>query len=290
MKAAQFQYHAPGTVDEAVGLLACHLDDAKVLAGGQSLVPMLALRLARFSHLVDLNRVEELARIERRGDEIAVGATVRQATCERSKAVREHVPLLSRALPKIGHFQIRNRGTIGGSIAHADPASELPAVALCLGATIVLAGPSGRREVPADDFFVSVWQTSAEPDEIVTEIRFPIARPRSGFAIEELAYRAGDFAVAGVAVAIELDGAGRIDRARLSYMGMGPTPLRAPVAEEALTGALPAQIDLGEIARVATSTLSPSDDVHATAAYRIRVATTLTESALVTSFEEASHG
>lgn len=290
MKAAPFAYHAPSTLDEALGVLASHPDDAKVLAGGQSLVPMLALRLARFSHLVDLNRIEGLSRIERDGDELVIGATTRQSACERSELVARNVPLLARALPKIGHFQIRNRGTLGGSIAHADPASELPAVARCLDATMVLVSPRGTRTVPASDFFVSVWQTALEPDEILAEVRFPIARPRSGFAIDEVAYRTGDFAIAGVAVAVYLDDAGRIDRAALCYMGMAPIPRRATDAERAIVGSSAADIDTTEIAALAVGSLEPTDDIHATAAYRTRVARSLTQQALNTSLEEATHG
>jgi carbon-monoxide dehydrogenase medium subunit len=251
---------------------------------------MLALRLARFDHLVDLNRISELRGIELIGNELVIGSLTRQSAAEHSDLVTTHVPLLARALPKIGHFQIRNRGTIGGSIAHADPASELPATALCLDATITLAGPKGARDVAARDFFISVWQTAAEPDEIVTRIRFPVTTPQSGYAIEEFALRTGDFAITGVTCAIRLDGSGNIHHAALAYMGMGPTPLRARVAEEALLGTPATTVNLEEIAQQATTETAPSDDVHASAGYRTRVATQLTIDALRKAIEEASRG
>jgi carbon-monoxide dehydrogenase medium subunit len=288
VKAAQFQYHAPTTTREAVELLREHADDAKALAGGQSLVPMLALRLARFDHLVDLNRISELRGISLDGDQLVVGSLTRQSVAEHSDLVAQHVPLLTRALPKIGHFQIRNRGTIGGSIAHADPASELPATALCLDATITLTGPGGTREVAAKDFFISVWQSAAEPDEIVTSIGFPITTAGSGYAIEEFALRTGDFAIAGVTCVIRLDASQNIHHAAISYMGMGPTPLRARIAEEALLGTPVSTVNIEDIAQQAISETAPGDDVHASASYRTRVATQLTIDALGKAIEEAS--
>src|SRR6202171_6378804 len=180
MKPAQFTYHAPESLADVSGLLAEHGDDAKVLAGGQSLVPLLALRLTRFPHLVDLNRVPELSGLERVNGLLEVGAMTRQATVEHAPETVA-VPLLARAVPLIGHFQIRNRGTIGGSIAHADPASELPAVALALDAQIEIAAATGGRTVPASEFFVGTWTTSLEPDELLAAIQFPIWDGRCGF-------------------------------------------------------------------------------------------------------------
>ncbi len=201
MKPAPFEYHAPETVDDVLGLLAEHGDEAKVLAGGQSLVPMLALRLTRFEHLVDLNRVPELAGFARDNGTLVVRAGTRQRVMERAPEIAAAVPLLAQATPLIGHFQIRNRGTVGGSLAHADPASEYPAVAVALGAELELAGPGGaRRRVAADDFFVGTWTTAAEPDELLVAARFPVWPGSSGFAIEEVARRHGDFALAGVGV------------------------------------------------------------------------------------------
>jgi carbon-monoxide dehydrogenase medium subunit len=173
VKPAPFEYHAPERTDEAVGLLAEHGDEAKPLAGGQSLVPMLALRLTRFEHLIDLNRVDELRGIERVDGVVTVAAMTRQAELERSGAAGD-VPLLALATPLIGHFQIRNRGTVGGSIAHADPAGELPAVALALNAELAITAPSGTRSVPAADFFIGTWETCLQPDELLTGVRFPV--------------------------------------------------------------------------------------------------------------------
>jgi carbon-monoxide dehydrogenase medium subunit len=267
-----------------------HGDDAKLLAGGQSLVPMLALRLARFDHLIDLNKIPELAGIERVGDEIVVGALTRQSAAEHNELIKKHVPLLAQAIPKIGHFQIRNRGTIGGSIAHADPASELPCVALCLNATIVLAGPKGTREVAAEDFFVSIWQTAADVDEIVTQIRFPVASPQSGTAIEEFALRSGDFAIAGVTVSLQLDEAQKVAQAAIALLGMGLTPIRATNAERALIGQVAGTINLQVVAQLAIDTSSPSDDIHASAEYRKTVAAKLCRDALQHALEEAARG
>ena len=275
---------------DAVTLLETHVDDAKVVAGGQSLVPMLALRIARFEHLIDLNRIEELRGIRLDNDELVIGALTRQAEAEHSDLVARHVPLLSRAIPKIGHFQIRNRGTIGGSIAHADPASELPCVALCLDASMTLVGPGGARTVHARDYFVSIWQSSAEPDEILSEVRFPVARASSGYAIEEFALRTGDFAIAGCVCAVTLDAGQRVQRAAIGFMGMGPTPVRAAEAESALIGVSADAVDLEAVARQAVEATSPGDDVHASAKYRTRIATSLAQEAIRKAMEEARNG
>jgi aerobic carbon-monoxide dehydrogenase medium subunit len=183
MKPAPFDYHAPTSVSEAVELLSQFGDDAKVLAGGQSLVPMLALRLARFDHLVDLGRITELRQIERSNGTLRVGAMVPQAAIERNPDVAAVSPLLARATPLIGHFQIRNRGTVGGSLAHADPAAEYPAVALALDVDLEVAGASGSRRVAAQDFFLSTWTTVLAPDELLVAINFPIWAGRVGFSI-----------------------------------------------------------------------------------------------------------
>ena len=208
MKPSKFSYHAPERVEEAVGLLAEHGGDAKVLAGGQSLVPMMSFRLATVEHLIDINTVAGLDTIERLNGSLRIGALVRQAVAEHDTTVAGSAPLVARALPHIGHFQIRNRGTIGGSIAHADPASELPAVALALDATMEIDGPGGHREVAASDFFESTWTTALGDDELLTAIRFPVWSGRVGFAVEEIARRHGDFALVGAAVGVALVGIG----------------------------------------------------------------------------------
>ena len=290
MKPAPFQLHMPSTVEEAAALLATYGDDAKVLAGGQSLVPLLALRLTRFEHLVDLNRVDGLRGIARHDGWLTVGATTRQAEAEIDAEVASAAPLLHRALPHIGHFQIRNRGTVGGSIAHADPASELPAVALALDAELTATSSSGSRTIPAREFFDSMWTTALQPDELLTSIRYPVWGGRSGFAVDEFARRSGDFAIAGVCCGVQLTEDGRIARATIALFGMGSTPLRAEVAERGLAGRLPGEVELRAVASTAVENCEPSDDLHGTGAFRRRVAAHLTERALARAIGEASHG
>jgi carbon-monoxide dehydrogenase medium subunit len=277
MKPAPFAYHAPETVDDVLGLLAEHGDEAKVLAGGQSLVPMLALRLTRFDHLVDLNRVGELSGFARENGTLIVQAATRQRVMERAPEIAAAVPLLARATPLIGHFQIRNRGTVGGSLAHADPASEYPAVAVALGAELELAGPRGtRRRVPAEEFFLGTWTTAAEPDELVVAARFPVWPAASGFAIEEVARRHGDFALAGVACAVTAG------RAGIALFGVGSTPVRAHAAEAALVAGASA----ADVAQAATADLDPPADVHASSSTRLRIARHLVERAVTRAQED----
>ena len=288
MKAASFEYHAPTTVDEVVSVLADHGGEAKPLAGGQSLVPLLALRLARFEHLVDLQNVDELARIDRTDGELAIGAMVRQSRAEHDPVVAEAAPLVAAALPHIGHFQIRNRGTIGGSIAHADPASELPAVALALGATLDVQGPGGLRSVDAGEFFESTWTTAVDDDEILVRTRFPIWSGRRGSAVEEFARRPGDFAIAGAAVSVALGEDGRIERAGIAMFGMGATPIRSVAAEAALVGSAPPDAaGLDEVGRLAAADADPADDLHATADYRTKVGAHLVTRALTRAITQA---
>jgi len=295
MKPSRFRYHRPGTIADAVGLLAEHGEDAKPLAGGQSLVALLALRLTSFEHLVDLNRIPELQGVstDEQGDEqgaVTIGAMTRQSAVERSGDVARLVPLLARAVPFIGHFQIRNRGTIGGSIAHADPASELPAVALALDARVLATSTAGTRTVPASDLFSSTWTTTLEPGEILTGVTFPVWGPRSGFAVEELARRRGDFAIAGTVCGIRLDAAGLIDRAAIALMGMGDTPVRCHAAEALLVGSAPDSAEPAAVAAEAIDATEPPDDIHAPASYRRRVGAHLVARALASSIREAVHG
>jgi carbon-monoxide dehydrogenase medium subunit len=287
VKPAPFEHHAPATVEEAVELLAQFGEGAKVLAGGQSLVPLLALRLARAEHLIDVNRISGLRGIAREDGWLSVGAMTRQAVAERSEAVAQAVPLLSRALPYVGHFQIRNRGTVGGSTAHADPASELPAVAAALDAELSVVGPGGSRIIPAAEFFLSTWTTALAADEVLTAVRYPIWPGRCGFAIGEFARRHGDFAVAGVACAVQVGQDGQVARASIALLGMGPTPVRARSAEAVLSGAKAAEVELREVAEVAVQDSDPADDLHGPASYRRRVASHLTEAALGKAIKEA---
>jgi aerobic carbon-monoxide dehydrogenase medium subunit len=287
MKPAAFEYHAPTTVDEAVGLLGEHADACKPLAGGQSLVPMLALRLTRFEHIVDLNRVDELAGVERTNGVLRIGAMTRQRAVERDAMTAAAAPLLSRAIPFIGHTQIRNRGTIGGSLAHADPASELPAVALALGADLEIASASGRRTVPAIEFFEGTWTTCLGDDELLVASHFPVWEGRCGFAFDEVARRSGDFALAGVAAAVELGQNEVVQRCSLGMLGVSSTAVRAPEAEASITGRAPTAADLEEVGRLAAADVDPPEDIHATASYRRRVIAHLVRRALVRALAEA---
>ena len=293
MKPAPFDYHAPTTIDEAVDVLAEHGDEAKPLAGGQSLVPLLALRLTRFAHLIDLNEVASLSTMSRQGDEFTVGAMVRQDHVEYEPEVATAVPLLARATPLIGHFQIRSRGTVGGSLAHADPASEYPAVALVLDAVFDIKGKGSTRSVAARDFFVGTWTTCLEPDELLVAVRFPEAAGRTGFSIDEATRRHGDFAMVGCACAVGLDAAGAIDRASVALFGVGSTAIRADVAERALIGRRHEELHpeaLAEIAQLAVRDLDPPTDVHATSTYRREVGAVLVGRALANASAEAAHG
>jgi CO/xanthine dehydrogenase FAD-binding subunit len=288
VKPAAFEYHRPASAAEAVELLASLGDDAKVLAGGQSLIPMLALRLTMFEHLVDIGRIGDLEGIERRGDELWIGAGTTEAAVEQSAEVAASVPLLAQATPYVGHVQIRNRGTVGGSLAHADPAAEYPAVALALDATFEAQSPGGARSIAAVEFFTGLWATSLGADELLTGVRFPVWSGRCGFAVEEIARRHGDFAIAGAVVAVQLDGADRIERCGIALIGMGSTPERSTAAEAAATGHAVSEIDPAELARAAVGSLTaiPSD-LHGSAAYRERVGATMTERAWRRAVQEA---
>ena len=291
MKAAPFEYHAPDSAADAANLLAELGDGAKVLAGGQSLIPMLALRLAVFEHLVDIGRIAELRGIERRGGALWIGAGTTQAAVEASVEVASEVPLLARATPLIGHFQIRNRGTLGGSIAHADPAAEYPAVALALDASMEVVSPKGRRTIEARDFFDGLWSTSMEPDELLVAVSFPIWSRRSGFAVEEFSRRHGDFAIAGAAIGIELDDADRIRRCAMGLIGLGSMPERAKTAEAELAGRPVTDVEPEEVGRLAMAGLeSVPSDLHGSAEYRKRVGAAMVARAWTTATAEARHG
>jgi carbon-monoxide dehydrogenase medium subunit len=286
MKPAPFAYHRPTTAADAVALLADLGDGAKVLAGGQSLIPMLALRLAVFDDLVDIGRVDELRGIERRNGSLWIGGGTVDSVVEHSAEVAAAVPLLTRASPFVGHFQIRNRGTVGGSLAHADPAGEYPAVALALDASISALSVRGTRVVPAAEFFTGLWSTALEPDELLTGVSFPVWSGRCGFAVEELARRHGDFAIAGAAVAVSLASDDRVERCAISLIGLGSTPMRASAAEAAV-----GQVDPAEVGHLAVANLDgvPSD-LHGSSEYRKRVGAVMVERALTSALEEARGG
>jgi aerobic carbon-monoxide dehydrogenase medium subunit len=275
LKPPPFEYHAPESLDAALALLAEHGDEGKVLAGGQSLVPLLALRLARPAVLVDVGRVPELGRIESDEGRLAVGAMVRQRAAERSPFVRDQVPLLADALPLIGHLAIRSRGTVGGSIAHADPSAELPAVALATEAELLASSAArGERAIPASEFFGGFFTTALADDEILTSVRFPVTSPGTGTAFVEAARRHGDFAMVGAATMLALDG-NRVTRARIVLTGVAGTPTRRPEAEALLEGSAPSDEAFRAAADAAATGLEPPSDLHGSSAYRTHVARVL---------------
>ena len=276
MKPPRFDYVAPRTVAEVVSLLQRHEGEAKVIAGGQSLMPLLNMRLARPSLLVDVNGLRDLAYIREEGGAVAIGAMTRKRAVERSELVRRRQPLLHAATCLVAHPQIRNRGTVGGSLAQADPAAEYPAVAVALDAELRAVGPGGERTVKAADFFLSYLTTALEPAELLVEARFPALPERTGWSVLEVARRHGDFALTGVAVTMTLGGGGRSTAARIVLFGVGPTPLRARQAEEAVVGGTPGEAVFAEAARRADQAiLEPLSDVHATAEYRRHLARVL---------------
>jgi aerobic carbon-monoxide dehydrogenase medium subunit len=274
MKLPPVDYEAPETVSDALELLAEHLDDASVLAGGQSLIPLLALRLAHPVVLIDINGIDELSGVSAADGWVTIGATTREYVAEESGTVADAVPLLAAALPLIGHEAIRSRGTIGGSLAHADPAAELPAVARALDAEFVVRGQSGERVVPAADWFEGYLMTSRRPDELLAEVRFPAARAGTGVSFQEVARRHGDFAIVGLAASLTFS-EGAISDARLAFAGVSDVPVRAAEAEDVLVGERPSTELFAEAARRATGDLDPPADLHGSADYRKKVAAAL---------------
>ncbi len=287
MKPPRFRYWDPATLEETVGFLGDNADDAKLLAGGQSLMPVINMRLLRPAYLVDINGVSELDYMRVEGDRLRIGALTRQDTLLRSPEVKRMCPLLWKALPHIGHMAIRYRGTIGGSIVHADPSAELPAVAAALDAELTLTGPNGARAVPAQDFFLSFFTTAAEPNEVLTEIAFPVQPDRAGSAVLEMARRHGDFALAGVAIALEPNGDGRIGSARVCAFGVDEVPRRIGDAESLLGGATPNDELLAEAGEAAARGVEPESDMHASSAYRREMTAVLTRRAIGHALEEA---
>src|SRR3954470_10287998 len=286
MKPPLFEYHAPASVDEAVGLLAEHGDEAKVLAGGQTPVPLLSLRLARPAHIVDVNGLSELASISN-GSGLEVGALVRHRVAERSADVASGSPLMATALHYIGHAAIRNRGTIGGSIAHADPAAELPAVLLALGGEVVAQSAKGSRTIAAADLFEGFLTTSLQPDELVTAVRLPASPGASGSSFQEFSRRSGDFAIIGVAVSLSLDGTGKIAEAAMAFSGAAGTPVRGTAGEAALRGQRASAELWKSAAEAAAADLDPPDDLHGSAAYRRHLASVLAARALQEAYDRA---
>jgi carbon-monoxide dehydrogenase medium subunit len=288
MKPSRFAYHDPDTVEEALALLEEYGDEAKVLAGGQSLMPMLSMRLAYPSVLIDLNRVAELNGIREESGMIVFGALARQAEAEDSPLVAEACPLLRRALPWVAHRSVRNRGTLGGSLAHADPAAEIPAVMTALDATVIARGASGERAIPIAELFDMPLMSTLAADEILTEIQVPRQPSEATCAVAETARRHGDFALAGVVATIVLDTDGVVVTARLVAFATGPVPKRLAGAEAVLTGGRPDRGLLGEAGRVASLEVQPSDDLHASGEYRRAVTAAMVERALAEALDQGT--
>jgi carbon-monoxide dehydrogenase medium subunit/6-hydroxypseudooxynicotine dehydrogenase subunit alpha len=268
MKPPPFEYDAPRTADEALEILARDPDETKVLAGGQSLVPLLNFRLARPGRLVDLNGIGELAYLRRKDGVLRIGTMTRQTTLERSSVVEKHWPLLTQAIRYVAHPQIRNRGTVGGSAAHADPSAELPVAFAALDAKFHVRSSSGTRTVEAKDFFLQPLMSAVEPGEMLAEIELAPMAPNTSTAFVEYARRHGDFALGGAAVVLEREDDGRVRRAAIALLSAGPTPLRATEAERALQGQAIDDKTAAEAAAVAVRDLKPTGDLHGSTEYR----------------------
>ena len=283
MKPAKFEYHAPASVEEAIALLGRYGGDAKILAGGQSLVPLLNFRLSRPAALIDVNRIPTLAYIKAddraEAGVVRVGAMTRQRTIEFSDVVRQRLPLLTEATRLVGHLPIRTRGTIGGSIAHADPSAEYPAILTALDGEVVVRGAKGERVVKPRDLFQTYLTTSLGWDELLTEVRLPAMDPRAGSAFEEFSRRHGDFAIIGIAAVIAGDGA-RCSMARLATAGAGPIPVRLRAAEEILERDGLGDAAIAAAGEKAAELVDPDSDIHASAAYRKNLTRVLTERAV----------
>jgi CO/xanthine dehydrogenase FAD-binding subunit len=279
LKPARFDYHAPATVEEAIALLTRYGGEAKLLAGGQSLMPLMNFRLARPAALIDLNAIASLAYIREVDSQIRIGAMTRQRTIEFSPVVRRRLPLLTEATALVGHLPIRTRGTIGGSLAHADPSAEYPAILAALDGTVVARGPRGERTLRASELFQGYLSTSLAPDEMLVEVRFPAMPDGAGYAFEELTRRSGDFAIVGIAVMLVAQGQ-RCTGARVVTAGVGPAPARLRQAEEILERDGLLDVAVEAAGRRAAESVEPESDIHASAAYRRNLTRVLTGRAL----------
>lgn len=288
MKPTAFDYFDPTTLEEALSVLSECGDAAKVLAGGQSLVPMMNFRLVRPTALIDLNRLGSLDFIVEREGSVVIGALTRQHSVETSAIMRTHAPLLAEALPFVAHMALRRRGTVGGSVAHADPAAEIPTVLVALGASMVAQGPKGTRVIPADQFFVSYFSTVLKADELLTELRIPAVPPRTGSAFLEVSRRKGDLALVSVAMEITLTPRGICERAALALGGVGATPFAAVEEAQLIVGEVPSQRMFQEIGKRVAARISPDSDLHGSAQYRKDTAAVLVDRALQTSAARAA--
>ena len=279
MKLPDFEYRAPATLDEAVALLASD-EDARIISGGQSLMPVLAFRMAHPSILVDLRRIAGLDRIEIGAAGLQVGARVRWCQIERDARLAEAQPLFQHMINHVAHTQVRNRGTVGGSLAHADPAAEMPGVAMVCDCIVEALGPAGRREIAARDFFAGPLETTLAQGEIITGVRFPAWKPGRRWAFLEMARRKGDFAMAGIAVFWDPSAGGAMTDVHIGAIGAGATPLRLTETEAVLEGQMPAPEVFAAAARAASQEVDPMTDIHGAPDYRRALVATLTERAL----------
>lgn len=288
MKPAPFEYVAPSSIAMALDELNQHGYGAKILAGGQSLIPVMNFRLAQPEYLIDLNDITELDYLEQDGEVIRIGAMTRQRAIERSELIAQEAPLLHEALPYIAHPQIRNRGTVGGSIAHADPAGELPMLAVALEGRFKLQSVDGERWVSAADFFTDLFETEMAENEILTQVEIPIAKENTGYAFTEMARRHGDYALCGVAAWVTVDKGGVCQAAKLVYLNAGPIPMQATAAASLLVGETPsAEVITAAAEKAAQDEVEPDSDIHATADYKRHLAKVLTKKVLTTAFERA---
>jgi carbon-monoxide dehydrogenase medium subunit len=284
---AAFDYHAPKTLSEALALLGRYGDEAKVLSGGQSLLPLLKLRLGAAGHLVDIGKIPGLEYIKEDGGFLKIGGRTRESALEHSDLVRKKYPILSDTVAVIADPLVRNLATVGGNLAHGDPANDHPATMLALGASVVAAGPKGERTIPIEGFFTGLFSTALAPDEILTEIRIPQAPAKSGGAYVKLERKVGDYATAAVAAQVTLGAGGEIQKVGIGLTAVGPTPLKATAAEKFLQGKKPDDAAIGEAARLAASASSPSADRRGTVEYKKEMVRVLTGRALRRAVERA---
>jgi CO/xanthine dehydrogenase FAD-binding subunit len=287
MKPAQFEYDDPRTMEDALDLLARHGDECKVLAGGQSLVPLMNFRLARPARLIDINGIDALSHLTREDGSLVIGAMTRHTQIEHSTEVAQGWPLLTEAIGWVGHSQIRNRGTIGGSVAHADPAAELPAAFAALDATFQLRSKRGTRVLSWQEFFVSEFTTALAPDELVSAVRVPAQDPSTGTAFVEYARRHGDFALGGAAVTVRLGADGRVEHVTIGLLSAGPAPVRAEAAERKLRGSKLDDPTIRAASEEAIKGLHPTSDIHGSSEYRIALLQTMTQRALTIAAQRA---
>jgi len=277
---ASFDYHSPHSLEEALTLLQSHRDDVKVLSGGQSLLPLLKLRLGAAGHLVDIGRIPGLDYIREEGGVLKIGGRTRESELERSELIQSKYPLLAETAAVIADPLVRNLATVGGNLAHGDPANDHPATMLALRAEVVATGPNGARTIPIDQFFLGLFTTALEPDEILTEIRIPIPPALSGGSYRKLERKVGDFATAAAAVQLTLGAGGEVASVGIGLTNAGPTPIRATAAEQYLTGKQPGGDVIAEAARLAGAAATPSADRRGTVEYKQNVARVLTGRAI----------